>query len=108
MPYDYRISTYDISQDAINKAAASGMANVTAGAWTGNQPAVDISWYEAAADVNWLNTSTGKQAAYDLAWTGSAWSINLWSSAQAWQVGGENLYRNKDAYYLLPSENEWS
>jgi len=22
--------------------------------------------------------------------------------------GGENLYRHKDAYYFLPSENEWS
>ena len=25
----------------------------------------------------------------------------------AWQAGGENLYRHKDAYYFLPSENEW-
>jgi sulfatase modifying factor 1 len=107
VPYQYRIGKYEISQDAITKATASEMANVTAGAWTGNQPAANISWYEAAAFVNWLNTSTGKQAAYDLAWTGSAWSMNLWSSAQAWQVGGENLYRNKDAFYFLPSEDEW-
>ncbi|MEX1110448.1 MAG: SUMF1/EgtB/PvdO family nonheme iron enzyme, partial [Chthoniobacterales bacterium] len=31
----------------------------------------------------------------------------LWSSGDAWQAGGENLYRNKDAFYFLPSENEW-
>ena len=31
----------------------------------------------------------------------------LWSSEQAWTAGGTNLYRNKDAYYFLPSENEW-
>ncbi|MDA1204094.1 MAG: SUMF1/EgtB/PvdO family nonheme iron enzyme [Verrucomicrobia bacterium] len=75
--------------------------------WSGSQPAANINWYEAAAFVNWLNTSTGKTAAYDLAWDGSAWSMNLWSSGDAWQAGGENLYRNKDAFYFLPSENEW-
>ena len=107
VPYEYRIGTYEITQDAITKATASGMANVTAGPWTGNQPAANISWYEAAAFVNWLNTSTGKTAAYDLAWNGSAWSMNLWSSEQAWTAGGTNLYRNKDTFYFLPSENEW-
>jgi hypothetical protein len=34
-------------------------------------------------------------------------ALTLWSSAQAWQVGGQNLYRHKDAYYFLPSEDEW-
>jgi formylglycine-generating enzyme required for sulfatase activity len=107
VPYEYRMGTYEISQNAIDKATASGMANVTAGAWTGNQPAADINWYEAAAFVNWMNTSTGKTAAYDLAWNGSEWSMNLWSSGQAWTAGGENLYRNKDAFYFLPNDNEW-
>jgi formylglycine-generating enzyme required for sulfatase activity len=106
VPYEYRVGTYEISQDAITKATASGMANVTAGAWTGNQPAATISWYEAAAFVNWLNTSTGKQAAYNLTFNGS-WSMTLWSSADAWQLGGENLYRHKDAEYFMTSENEW-
>jgi formylglycine-generating enzyme required for sulfatase activity len=107
VPYEYRMGKNEISQDAIDNAAASGMANVTAGPWTGNQPAATINWYEAAAFVNFLNTSTGNTAAYDLAWNGSAWSMNLWSSEQAWTAGGTNLYRNKDAYYFLPSENEW-
>jgi formylglycine-generating enzyme len=106
VPYEYRASTYEITQDAITKATASGMANVTAGAWTGNQPAANISWYEAAAFVNWLNTSTGNQAAYNLTFSGS-WSMTLWSSADAWQLGGENLYRHKDTFYFLTSENEW-
>jgi len=104
--YDFRIGTYEISQDAITKATASGMTNVTAGAWTGSQPAANISWYEAAAFVNWLNTNTGHQTAYDLTYS-VGWSMSLWSSGQAWQAGGENLYRNKDAYYFLPSEDEW-
>jgi formylglycine-generating enzyme required for sulfatase activity len=107
VPYEYRMGTYEISQNAIEKATASGMANVTAGAWTGNQPSADLNWFEAAAFVNWLNTSSGHQAAYDLTFTDSNWSMNLWSSGQAWTAGGENLYRHKDAFYFLPSENEW-
>ncbi len=107
VPYEYRASVNEISQNDITKATASGMADVTAGAWTGNQPAADISWYEAAAFVNFLNTNSGKTAAYDLAWDGSAWSMTLQSSSNAWTAGGTNLYRNKDAYYFLPSENEW-
>jgi len=83
------------------------MANVTAGPWTGNQPAATISWYEAAAFVNFLNTNSAKTAAYDLSWNGTDWSMSLWSSEQAWTAGGENLYRNKNAFYFLPSENEW-
>jgi len=107
VPYEYRASIYEITQDAITKATASGMANVTAGPWTGNQPAANISWYEAAAFVNFLNTSTGNTAAYDLTFSNGSWSMALWSSGQAWTEGGENLYRNKDAFYFLPSENEW-
>jgi len=106
VPYEYRMGTYEITQDAITKATASGMANVTAGAWTGSQPAANISWYEAAAFVNWLNTSSGYQAAYNLTFT-TSWSMTLWSSGDAWQAGGQNLYRNKNAFYFLPSENEW-
>lgn len=104
--YDYRMGTYEISQDAITKATASGLANVVAGAHTAAKPAANMTWYEAAAFVNWLNTSTGHQMAYDLTFSGS-WSMTLWSSAQAWQLDGQNLYRHKDAYYFLPSENEW-
>jgi hypothetical protein len=106
VPYEYRMGTFEISQDAITKATASGMANVTAGAWAGNRPAANMTWYEAAAFVNWLNTSTGNGAAYNLTFSGS-WSMTLWSSEQAWTAGGTNLYRNKDAFYFLPSENEW-
>jgi len=107
VPYEYRAGVNEISQNDITKATASGMANVTAGPWSGNQPAATINWYEAAAFVNWLNTSTGNTAAYDLTFSNGSWSMALWSSEQAWTAGGTNLYRNKDAFYFLPSENEW-
>ena len=108
VPYEYRTSIYEITQAAITKATASGLVGVTAGAWTNqNQPAGLLSWFEAAAFVNFLNTNSGKTAAYNLAWSGTAWSMTLQSSSNAWTAGGTNLYRNKNAYYFLPSENEW-
>jgi hypothetical protein len=103
--YAYRMGTYEISQDQIEKATASGLAGVAAGAHTGDEPAADLTWFEAAAFVNWLNDQrTPGLKAYNL--TGVS-SLTLWSSGDAWQAGGENLYRHKDAYYFLPSEDEW-
>ena len=107
VPYQYRMGKYEISELQITKATQIGMANVSAGAWSGSQPAANISWYEAAAFVNFLNTNSGKTAAYALTFSNSQWSMALWSSEQAWTAGGTNLYRNKDAFYFLPSENEW-
>lgn len=107
VPYVYRMGVHEISQDQITKAVNSGLTvAVLAGAWTGNQPAANVSWYEAAAFVNWLNTSNGHQAAYQLGFDGN-WNFLLWDSSDAWQLGGENLYRHKGAYYFLPSEDEW-
>jgi formylglycine-generating enzyme required for sulfatase activity len=106
VPYSYRIGSYEIAKDAITKATASGMSNVPSGGGAAGGPASTILWYQAAAFVNWLNTSTGRPAAYNLSFSGS-WSMSLWSSGDAWQAGGENLYRHKDAHYFLPSEDEW-
>lgn len=105
--YDFRVSTHEISEDVLQRAVNSGLTGVTGGAWTGDQPAAFVDWFEAAAFVNYLNTDRGFTAAYDLSWDGESWSMNLWSSTDAWQLGGENLYRHKDAFYFLPSENEW-
>lgn len=104
--YTYRIGTYSISQNQIDAATASGLANVTAGAWSGDQPAANMTWYEAAAFVNWLNTSKGYQAAYNLSYTEGAWSMSLWNSFDP-GYNSYNQYRNANAYYFLPSEDEW-
>ena len=105
VPYNFNMSTYAISQDQLAKASSSLGISLGGGAWVGSQPAANVTWYQAAAFVNYLNTSTGHVAAYQL--DVGATTLTLWSSAQAWQAGGENLYRNKDAYYFLPSENEY-
>lgn len=103
--YRYRMGAYEVTQDAITKATNLGLTNVVAGPWTGSQPAATITWFEAAAFVNFLNASKGRQAAYNLNATATA--LTLWSSADAWQRDGENLYRHKDAFYFLPNEDEW-
>ena len=56
--------------------------------------------------VNWLNTSTGHQAAYNFTGTQgtSNYTFAAWSAAEA---AGTNLYRHKDAFYFLPTEDEW-
>jgi hypothetical protein len=33
--------------------------------------------------------------------------IDLSTSAEAWQLGGENLFRHTDARYWLPSMDKW-
>ncbi len=108
--YAFRMGTYEVSQDAITNATASGLMNVTAGVYSGNLPATNVTWYEAAAFVNWLNTSTGNQPAYNL--NSNATALTLWTAAEAWDndpgAGVElNLFRHKDARYFLPSEDEW-
>ena len=107
VPYYFNLGTYEISQAQIDAATASGLMNVTGDHWTGSQPAASIIWYQAAAFVNWLNTSRGYSPAYNLTYNGAAWSMSLWSPAEASQIGGQNLYRNANAHYFLPSENEW-
>jgi hypothetical protein len=103
--YEYRMGVTEVPQHWITKATNLGMLYVVAGQWGASQPATNMTWYEAAAFVNWLNTSTGHQAAYQLDVGVSG--LTPWSSSAAWQVGGENLFRHKDAFYFLPSEDEW-
>jgi formylglycine-generating enzyme required for sulfatase activity len=109
VPYRYRVGAYEVSRDMITRANNAGglgitMANLTPyGGNGGNRPATGVTWYEAARLVNWLNTSAGHAPAYNL--VGEV--LQLWSTGEAWTLGGENLFRHKDAVYFLPSENEW-
>jgi hypothetical protein len=115
VPYAYRIGKYTISQNQVNAALANGLQNVTSdtlhdaiqlvGTYAG--PACDISWFSAAAYVNWLNTSSGYAPAYNLVYTNGAWSMAIWQEGQAWTLGGTNSFRNAQCHYFLPSDNEW-
>ena len=102
--YNYRMGVTEAAQDWITKATNLGATNLGGGAWSATQPAATMTWYQAAAFVNFLNTSTGHQAAYQLNPTNTA--LTLWTPSDA-GYDAANLYRNSNAYYFLPSENEW-
>lgn len=114
---DYRMGSYEITNDQWTKFQALLGVQVTGDDsiaydddpyWMGaNAPTNNVSWYEAAQFVNWLNTSTGHQAAYTFTGTQgqSDYTLSTWSTAEA--DNGTNLYRHKDAFYYLPTEDEW-
>ena len=109
--YVYKIGKYEISRDAIIKANAFGSLGISLQDMNGyggnglNRPATGISWYEAAKFVNLLNLNKGYQVAYNLTfnWMGHP-TVSVWSSGQ---YNGSNHLRHKDAYYFLPSWDEW-
>lgn len=114
---DYRIGMYEITNDQWNKFV-NAYGTVTgnpssaydeSATHTGtNVPTNEVSWYEGAQFVNWLNTSTGHQAAYKFTGTQgqSDYTFAVWESGDI-GYNASNLYRNSDAYYFLPTENEW-
>jgi formylglycine-generating enzyme required for sulfatase activity len=118
--HDYRMGTYDITNAQWNKFTASLGVPVTGsdggynnsffdyGTGTTNVPANNVSWFEAAQFVNWLNTSTGHQAAYKFTGTQgtSNYTFAIWAAADA-GYDASNPYRNKNACYFLPTEDEW-
>jgi formylglycine-generating enzyme required for sulfatase activity len=118
--HPYRMGVYDITNDQWSKFTASQGVPVTGadggyssnfynwGTGTTNVPANNVSWFEAAQFVNWLNTSTGHQAAYKF--TGTQGTSNYtfadWSPTDA-GYDASNPYRNRSAFYFLPTEDEW-
>jgi len=102
--YIYNISKYEISKDMIDKANINGSLGITYSNLS-TQPshaASNISWFEAAKFVNWLNTSKGYQPAYNFI---SNSYFGLWDVNKA--VSTNNRYRHKNAYYFLPSVDEY-
>ena len=105
--YTYQMGKFEVSEDMITKFNNSQALTITKDTRGDHKPATSVSWNEAARFVNWLNTSTGGTEAYNFTAGGVTDDIELWSSTDAWQLGGENLFRHKDAQYWLPSMDEW-
>lgn len=104
--YTYEIGTYEITVNQYNAAKANGVEGLGNGHWSGDQPVTIVSWYQAAAFVNWLNTSTGHQAAYNLSYSGKDYTMNPWQPGES-GYNVLNQYRNSLAVYVLPSVDEW-
>ncbi len=113
----YRIGTYEITNDQWNKFVNS-YGPVTGSPsdaydesvyWTGTDiPMHRVSWYEVAQFVNWLNTSTDHQAAYKFTGTQGTgnYTLGVWESGDV-GYDASNPYRNSNAFYFLPTEDEW-
>lgn len=109
---DYRIGKFEITNDQWNKFVNNNgaPAGIPSNAydenayWTGtNIPTNNVSWYEMGQFANWLNTSTGHQAAYNFDASGN---FSAWSSGDV-GYNPSNPYRNSNACYFLPTEDEW-
>lgn len=102
--YSFEMGKFEVSEDMITKANSAGSLGITTSSRSANKPATNVTWFEAAKFVNWLNTSQGFQAAYNFDGSGN---FQLWSTTETWQLDGQNRFRHKDAQYFLPSVDEW-
>ncbi len=98
----YRMGQFEISEDMINKANAQSSLSITHDNRGANKPATSISWLEAAQFVNWLNTDSGSTPAYKF----NGGNFELWAPVDA-GYNPNNLFRNSNAKYFLPSVDEW-
>ncbi len=103
-----RMGKYEISEamiDAANAIAADAgkPLGISHSARGPNKPATQVSWFEAAQFVNWLNTSKGSTPAYKFNDQGV---FQLWEPTDD-GYDSENLFRNTEAQYFLPSADEW-
>ncbi len=110
--YTYRMGVHEVSREMINayNTLSGGptltMNDMSFEIHTVYSPATSISWNEAARFVNWLNTSKGFSAAYQFDTAGFNENIALWEPGDA-GYNAANPFRNSNAHYVLPSEDEW-
>jgi hypothetical protein len=111
--YTYRMGVYEVSRDMITKYNAIGAGPAITlqdmASFGGNgaaRPATGVSWNEAARFVNYLNTSSGYSAAYQFDTGGANDNIALWEVGDS-GYNAANPFRNSNAHYFLPSEDEW-
>ncbi|MDB2673819.1 SUMF1/EgtB/PvdO family nonheme iron enzyme [Akkermansiaceae bacterium] len=114
--YNYRMGVNEVSRGMIDSYNANSggpaitMFDYAAGGVSGGnlagRPATGVSWNEAARFANWLNTSSGYSAAYQFSGPNANDNIALWTLGDA-GYDPSNPFRNSQAYYFLPSEDEW-
>lgn len=113
VPRNYRMGKYEVSRAmiAVYNALSGGptitLQDMTSYGGNGtNKPATGVSWNEAARFVNWLNVSSGHAPAYKFTTGGANDNIALWAAGDA-GFDPSNPFRNANAVYFLPSEDEW-
>ncbi len=118
--YTYRMGIHEVSNSMLSAFNALRInpqsdpqlptGDVSTPLFSGaNKPSYLLTWNAAARFVNWLNTSKGYSAAYNITTTGLGSlndNITLWTNLDA-GYDAANPFRNSNAHYFLPSENEW-
>jgi sulfatase modifying factor 1 len=110
--YEYRMGKYEISTGMVQKANALGNLQITMNSSGVNRPANSVNWNEAARFINWLNTSSGYSPAYKFLYQPSQPNYQASQDILLWEptdtgYDANNLYRNSNAAYFLPSLDEW-
>ncbi|MCA9237346.1 MAG: SUMF1/EgtB/PvdO family nonheme iron enzyme [Planctomycetales bacterium] len=105
VPYQYRIGKFEVSEAMVDIANSMSYLRIVHDDRGPNKPVTQISWYEAARFVNWLNTTNGHPPAYKFV-------ANRGLRFELWQPGDPgynpaNAVRNSLAFYFLPSTDEW-
>ena len=106
--YTYRIGKFEVPEEAVRKANAQSELdgdplNITLDDRGPQKPATGLSWFEAARFVNWLNEDAGFGPAYKFDDQGA---FQLWEPTDP-GYNPNNLFRNRNARYVLPSVDEW-
>ena len=101
--FTYRVGKYEIPENLIDKVNALSNLSISHDNLGPNKPAFSISWFDAAKFVNWLNADSGNTPAYKFDANGD---FLLWTPGDV-GYSSNNLYRNSQAKYFLPSIDEW-
>jgi formylglycine-generating enzyme required for sulfatase activity len=94
----YRIGKYEVTEnqwDAVVAANTGDLLN-DPGCWSGEQPAAEFSWHEAAMFCNWLTSGNVTLGAYAINGSGVVTGIDRDSAISTY-----------GSVYVIPTENEW-
>lgn len=111
--YEYRIGKFEVSLGQVRAGGFSGEDYLPQRRRpTSKTPIEGFSWEAMARFVNGMNTVAGHHPAYKFSIQPGELGYDVNAPLELWAPGDlgydpENPYRNRLAYYFLPSYDEW-
>ncbi|MCZ7637784.1 MAG: SUMF1/EgtB/PvdO family nonheme iron enzyme [Verrucomicrobia bacterium] len=109
--YVYRMAKHETSKGSVKEVNGIGELFITHNnqestypPWSDRKPATNMTFYEIARFINWLNLVVGYPPAYRFSESGD-WQ--LWDMEDSWRLDRLNRYRHGGALYFLASVDEW-
>jgi hypothetical protein len=110
VPNSFRMAKFEVTRGMIQAFDPMMSMSAAPGASTTSHPATGLSWNHMARFVNWMNTNRGHSPAYKFSSPYGSMTANdniqMWSPGEA-GYNPANPFRNANAVYVLPSEDEW-